>query len=204
MIIIPELEIVVILVPRTGSTSLKYAIFDKYRNSFMPYRHMEADGVPRGYERWSKVGVIRHPLERLWSLYKKLKTIDGPHEAQYIDRMRKSVDCSFDDYILYNEIPLTSPYSFEKPNKFFPQYYVSHHLPENRKSQFIYLRPDLGTKVYKLNKIDYLLEKLGLGKLLITNNSDNTPVPEISNDAINHMIKNFIWDYTFFPIKPHT
>ncbi|MBL3684559.1 hypothetical protein F2981_16960 [Sinorhizobium meliloti] len=45
---------------------------EKYPRSTLIYRHMEADGVPAGYDRWRKVGVVRHPVERLWSLYKFL------------------------------------------------------------------------------------------------------------------------------------
>lgn len=51
MILIPELETVVILVPRTGSGSLRRAIAEAYPSSMLVYRHMEADGIPAGYDR---------------------------------------------------------------------------------------------------------------------------------------------------------
>jgi hypothetical protein len=70
VIILPSIETVVVLVPRTGSGSLKRAILDRYQDAMPIYRHMEADGVPAGYDRWRRVGVCRHPVDRLWSLYK--------------------------------------------------------------------------------------------------------------------------------------
>ena len=73
MILIPEIETIVILVPRTGSGSLKRAILKTYSKAHVLYRHMEADGVPHGYDRWRRVGVARNPLDRLWSLYKFCK-----------------------------------------------------------------------------------------------------------------------------------
>ncbi len=48
MIIIPELTTVVVCPPRTGSTSLKDAILERYTEAFMLYRHMEANQIPMG------------------------------------------------------------------------------------------------------------------------------------------------------------
>jgi hypothetical protein len=45
VILIPEIETIVLLVPRTGSGSLRKAIAAKYPKSVLLYRHMEADGV---------------------------------------------------------------------------------------------------------------------------------------------------------------
>ena len=75
MIIIPEKELVLITPPRTGSTSLSDQIAQKYPMSFRPYRHMEADGVPFGYDRWRRVGVFREPVARLWSVYHYCKSV---------------------------------------------------------------------------------------------------------------------------------
>ena len=61
MLLIPEIETVVVLVPRTGSGTLRRAIVQAYPKAMLIYRHMEADGVPAGYDRWSKVGVVRDP-----------------------------------------------------------------------------------------------------------------------------------------------
>jgi len=75
MLLIPEIETVVILVPRAGSTSIKRAVLAKYPEAMMIYRHMEADGVPFGYDRWRKIGVVHNPIDRLCSLYKYLKIL---------------------------------------------------------------------------------------------------------------------------------
>ena len=91
MILIPEIETVVILVPRTGTTSLIKAIKERYPEAIRLYRHMEADGIPAGYDAWDKVGVARDPVERLWSLYKYLQTFGGPYPAEYIAKQRESV-----------------------------------------------------------------------------------------------------------------
>lgn len=57
MIIIPEINTVVILVPRTGTSTLRRAIAEIYPMSMMIYRHMEADGIPIGYDRWRRSGM---------------------------------------------------------------------------------------------------------------------------------------------------
>lgn len=148
MILVPEIKTVIILVPRTGTGSLRRAIAARYPKSILLYRHMEADGVPQGYDRWQKLGFVRHPTERLWSLYKFLRDFDGDHDPAYIRAMRASVTMPFSEWIVNNCVPFTTPYDLSGNGRFFPEYTVRHALPENRKSQFMYLRPDLGTRIY--------------------------------------------------------
>lgn len=149
MIIIPEIETVVILVPRTGSGALRRAVAAKYPKSMLVYRHMEADGIPLGYDRWPRVGVVRNPLDRLWSLYKFLRNFGGNHDPAFILAMHASVARPFDDWLLNNEIVFTSPYDRAGLGRYWPGYSVRHPIPENRKSQFVYLRPDLGTEIHR-------------------------------------------------------
>jgi hypothetical protein len=159
MIVVPEIETVVILVPRTGSGSLKRAIAERYPESFALYRHMEADGVPHGYDRWRRVGVLRHPLARLWSLYHFCRTTEGGSYAKYPEiwsRIRRSVDCSFDQWLRNNELTFTQPYDSAGLGRFWPQFSILHSLPETRKSQFLYLRPDLGTEIFLFDHLDEL------------------------------------------------
>lgn len=193
MIIIPELETIVILVPRTGTTSLKKAIKARYPEAMALYRHMEADGVPGGYDQWHKVGVVRDPLERLWSLYKYLQTFDGPYPTEYIAKQRASVDRGFDDWILNNEIPFTHPYDSSHKGKFYPGYMIRHNLPENRKSQKVYLRPDLGTNIWQYTEIDELAYDLDI-KLDISNQSMNMKRPIVSNAVKDYINRAFAWD----------
>jgi len=154
MLIIPEIETVVILPPRTGSGSLYRAVLAAYPKAFMPYRHMEADGVPFGYDRWRRLGVLRHPVARLWSLYHYLQTFgikhaaDKPEHADYHRLMRRSVqDCTFEEWLVENQEVFTCHLSRFGGLKTHPAYAVLHASPETRKSQFTYLRPDLGTEI---------------------------------------------------------
>lgn len=194
MILIPEIETVVILVPRTGSGSLRRAIAAAYPRSMLLYRHMEADGVPQGYDRWRKVGVVRHPTERLWSLYKFLQEFDGQHDPAYIASMRASVRMPFSDWILNNQTPFTTPYDSADLGRFWPGYAVRHSLPENRKSQFMYLRPDLGTKVFPFANLAGFGDYLGVD-LDRHNATVDYAVPILTPEAEAHMHRCFRWDF---------
>lgn len=199
MIIIPEIETVVILVPRTGTGSLRRAIAEKYPRSMLIYRHMEADGVPPGYDRWERVGCVRHPIDRLWSLYKFLadfggRTEAGQHQSAYIEAMRVSVGRPFNDWIVNNEVVFTSPYDRSGEGRYFPGYTVRHPLPENRKSQFLYLRPDLGTKVYRYSD-GGLLRRLGVEPTNEIHRTEDRPPPIISPGAYRYLKREFAWDF---------
>lgn len=195
MILIPEIEAVLILTPRAASSSLRHAIAAAYPASTMIYRHMEADGVPAGYDRWRRVGLVRHPVDRLWSLYKFLKDLGGPHDPAYIASMRRSVERPFDDWILNNEVVFTSPYDSAGLGRFFPAYTVRHPLPENRKSQFVYLRPDLGTEVLAYGDRDDLRRALGVVLPDERRNATGAPNwPSLSAEAEDHVRRFFHWD----------
>lgn len=150
MLIIPEIETVVILPPRTGSGSLYRTVLEAYPKSFMPYRHMEADGIPFGYDRWRRIGVLRHPVSRMWSLYNYLRSFGLDHDHRghwdnYYKSRRDSADMPFEKWLLTNQVPFSN--QFDDHGVIRPQYMVLHSLPENRKSQFFYIRPDLGTEI---------------------------------------------------------
>lgn len=209
MIIIPEIETVVILVPRTGSGSLRRAIAETYPKSMLIYRHMEADGLPLGYDRWRKVGVVRHPLSRLWSLYKFLQVPyfggDGRRwradDQAFIDAMRKSVTVPFDRWVIENQVPFTTPYDTSGNERFYPQFSVRHPLPENRKSQEVYLRPDLGTEIFHYHTQQKLYDSLNLQEAKVRHNvTDSSAIPLICNEAQNHMDRFFRWDYQMWSL----
>lgn len=197
MLLIPEIETVVILTPRTGTRSLKKAVAERYPASILLYRHMEADGVPFGYDRWQKVGVVRDPVDRLWSLYKYLMRFGldwcQEHDETYTARMRGSVAQPFEDWLQHNELPFTTPYDSAGLGRFFPAYACRHPLPENRKSQFVYLRPDLGTRVYKYAEIDDLFSELDVSPPQI-NSTDPAPTPDLSPEANEYVERWFRWD----------
>ena len=193
MIIVPEIQTIVILPPRTGSGSMKAALLEKYPDAFMLYRHMEADGVPHGYDRWRKVGICREPLSRLWSLYKFCQRGGGgSNYPDYWAHLTKSVDRSFEHWLLNNETAFTTGFDVTDGLKFWPQYSTRHPIPENRKSQFIYLRPDLGTEVIPYASPDMIWHKLGV-ELGHRNMTEPTPPP--SSAAIDDHIQRFhSWD----------
>lgn len=194
MLLIPELQMVLILVPRTGSGSLRRAIVEAYPRAMLVYRHMEADGVPAGYDRWRKVGFVRDPVDRLWSLYKFLRSFGGDHDQAYVDSMRNSVSCSFDTWLQHNQTVFTSPYDSAGLGRYFAPFTVRHPLPENRKSQFVYLRPDLGTEVRPYESVGAFAAELGL-TLGSQNATQAEAVPPISPASLDHCRRFMAWDY---------
>lgn len=196
MILVPEIKTVVILVPRTGSGSLYRAIAAAYPASMLLYRHMEADGVPQGYDRWRKVGVVRHPVDRLWSLYRFLKTFGGPgYDETYVAEMRASVDRPFEDWLLNNHVAFSTPYRATASGELgiHPQYTQRYPIPDTRKSQFINLRPDLGTEVFRYDALEELEAALGVA-LARHNATEPQPTPALSPAAAAHIRRFFAWD----------
>lgn len=199
MIIVPELQTVVILTPRTGTGALRRAIVDAYPEAMLIYRHMEADGVPLGYDHWHRVGVVRHPVDRLWSLYKFLRTFGDTehqrrHDPAYIQSLRRCAERPFSEWIVENQTVFTAPYDTAGKGRFFPHYTVRHPLPENRKSQHVYLRPDLGTIVHQYSAIGELFAELGVDPIQYNQTSDEAP-PPLSAEAEDHMSRFFEWDF---------
>lgn len=196
MIIVPEIETVVILVPRTGSASLRRALLAKYPQAMQLYRHMEADGVPAGYDRWPKVGVVREPTERLWSLYKFLRDYAPERAVQgdaYAQAQRRSAERPFDEWITDNQTVFTNPYDTAGSLRFYPGFSVRHSIPETRKSQYIYLRPDLGTWVYDFSELQEVEKRLGV-TLDRFNRTPGECIPSLSARAQSHIKQFFEWD----------
>ncbi|MCT2398512.1 hypothetical protein [Novosphingobium mangrovi (ex Huang et al. 2023)] len=197
MILVPEISTVVILTPRTGTRALKRAIAQRYPEATLLYRHMEADGVPFGYDRWRKVGVCRNPVERLWSLYKYLDRFGldwcAEHDETYTARMRDSVQVPFEWWLMHNDLPFTTPYDSAGLGRFFPAYACRHPLPENRKSQFMYLRPDLGTEIYPYSQIGRLFAELDVDPPRL-NGTSAVNAPTLSSEAQEYVSRWFAWD----------
>jgi hypothetical protein len=193
MILIPEIQTVIILPPRTGSGSLRRAVAETYPAAMPIYRHMEADGVPFGYQRWRRIGIAREPLDRLWSLYKFLSRISGDYDQSYISQMKDSARFPFNQWILQNQTIFTGAHDYGNGNRYFPGYAVLHPMPETRKSQFIYLRPDLGTEVFQYEELGGVAQSLGLS-LGRHNHTDTTPPPEPNAAVSEHLHRFFNWD----------
>jgi hypothetical protein len=197
MLIIPELKIVLILVPRAGSTSLKEAVLHKYPEAMLLYRHMEADSIPSGYDRWTRIGVVRNPVDRLWSLYKHLQQIKYPSYPEWEKRQRSSVSgLTFSDWVVKNTTVFTDPY---EGDDYYPRFNVNHYLPENKKSQFLYIRPDLGTEYYLFEDLNYMAQQR-LGIRLDVHNASNRhdEMPHLDEVALKHIEKYFSWEANLY------
>lgn len=197
MILVPEISTVVILPPRTGSSTLRKALLSQYPRAMQVYRHMEADGIPLGYDTWRRVGVVRNPIDRLWSLYKFLQNFGGErHDSAFVEAIRRSVDCSFSEWVLENDVTFTSPYDRAGLGRFWPAYSVRHPMPENRKSQAVYIRPDLGTEYWDYSQIDGMAESLGVKLSLRENETADSNKPKITPDAMAYIDRVHGWDFS--------
>jgi hypothetical protein len=196
VIIIPEKKVVLITPPRTGSTLLKELVPKHYPRAFQPYRHMEADGVPHGYDRWPRIGVFRPPLFRLWSLYNWCKTLPGSNRGTpaWRRKVALSVNRGFEAWLLNNSVVFTDPYDSAGMD-FWPEYTVLHAIPENLKSLFHYLRPDLGTEVVTLQGALDLLE-ISTERVINSafDEGEALAPPPVSGEVVLHLEMFHGWD----------
>jgi hypothetical protein len=199
MIIIPEMETIVITPPRTASTSILRVIKESYPEAISLYRHMEASGIPTGYNLWRKVGLVRQPLERLWSVYKYTYKNSCHHKQQIKELSGETNIPEFDEWVLHNTIPMVTGIDYYENiiPTYLPYYSCLYTMPENRKSQFMYLRPDLGTEVFRFDRINMLEQVLDVFFPKINGTEDNE-VPEVSKEVERHVKKYFSWDLQQF------
>jgi hypothetical protein len=199
MMMVPEMKTVFILVPRTGSGTLYRELQRVYPRSMLLYRHMEADGCPRGYDRWRRVGFVRHPLMRLWSLYNFMRNFAGGAQVQGgaasadAARVRGQTEKPFEEWLTTNENPWTVPYDLSGQGDYWPVLSRINGAPENRLSQFDYLRPDLGTTVLKFENLAEHMVEWGLNPAVRKNHIDNPP-PSASRRISDHLSRFCAWD----------
>jgi hypothetical protein len=193
MLVIPEHKTILILPPRTGSSTLHNAVAACCPRAFMLYRHAEVDAIPPGYEGYRVTGFVRHPLARMWSLYKYCATLDARHSASWVQadvlRVVESVQQfkGFEDWLLNcteHLLPSGNPH---------PQLYQLHRIPENRKSQAIYLRPDLGTEIVPFSDLDEWMDFVGL-PALHKNASPPRPIPPTTPAIEKHLAAYMGWE----------
>lgn len=193
MLIVPELKVIFIFPPRTGSDTLCTELMGKFPNAFLPYRHMEADGLPVGYESWRKVGFVRHPLHRLFSLYKYCCVIADQEAIEPlradVERVAASVKgLSFEQWVIKNtEL-------FVPKDSGMPILHQLHNVPENVKSQEVYLRPDLGTIVLKFQDLPRHMAAWGLNPERKNGATVSVPLPKPSKRLQRHLNKHFKWE----------
>lgn len=197
MLIVPELKVIFILPPRTGSDTLCIELMRMYPAAFLPYRHGEADLVPEGYEAWRKVGFVRHPLARLWSLYKYCAILADRENVleelkTEVARVAQSVQGkSFEQWVLTNEE------LFLPKDTGIPLFHQRHYIPETRKSQEVYLRPDLGTVILKFQDLPEHMRAWGLDPSKKNGATPSPSVPVMGKKLKKHMLKFFPWDMAF-------
>jgi hypothetical protein len=182
--------------PRTGSDSLCLELMKAHPSAFLLYRHGEASLIPAGYENWKAVGFVRHPLARMWSVFKYCSIVgdmalDGVAEALRadIDALRVSVEGkSFEEWVLTNEVPLIPS------GTRVPVLHQREHIPENRRSQEQYLRPDLGTAILKFQDLRTHMAAWGLDPARHSNASPSPEVPKVSRKVQRHLKKYMPWE----------
>jgi hypothetical protein len=200
MLIVPELKTVFILVPRTGTGTLYREMLRVYPRAMLLYRHMEADGCPQGYDRWRRIGFVRHPLYRLHSLYKFMQTFDGgnavPNEDSDKRRIHRQVaGRTFEEWLLNNNEPWTVPFDLNGEGKYWPILSRRNPAPENRISQFAYLRPDLGTEVRHFETLRSSLREFDLDADTVKNSSAKQPLEIGARGLVEqHLERYCAWD----------
>lgn len=193
MLIIPERNAIFILPPRTGSTSLHYAIRDVYPLSMLLYRHAERDAVPPGFESFKVFGFVRHPLARMWSLYKFLCQLDPLKSADWaqgqVMTLLESVQGkTFETWLLQNEelfLPAASGH---------PGLYQRHYMPETAKSQWLYLRPDLGTEILPFSDLTNWMEHMGLPPRHLNQTTKRVAFPALTKNVRKHLEAHMSWE----------
>ena len=86
----------------------------------------------------------------------------GTGTTTYVANLRASVTMPFSEWVVTNKGVFTSPYDSTPAGRFWPEYAIRHSVPENRKSQFVYLRPDLGTVIYWHRSLQRLATELDM------------------------------------------
>ncbi len=212
MLIIPSHETIVITPPRTGSTILRDIVLDEIPRSFSPYRHMEAAGIPFGYENYKRLCVIRHPLDRLWSLYKYVQhTAAGSPEwrkAQRDSTVNPEIGgadrLSFSEWLLDNNTIFAG---WTPKNGGVPSgpYRTKHPRPETRKSQALYAYAGIDEDEDKAVELHYfedgtIWSALGLQPPTENHDSRNRSKgpydrPTVSDEAIDATHARLEWDF---------
>lgn len=193
MLIIPEKRAIIILPPRTGSSTIHNAVREACPFSFMLYRHAERDAIPPGFEDFHVFGFVREPLARMWSLYKFLCILDPLTSATWaqeeVMRLLESVQGkTFEEWLLTNEEP------FLPAGTGHPGLYQLHYKPETHKSQYEYLRPDLGTAVLPYSHLGEWLRHHQLPELHENKTTDTLKMPAMTPAIAKHLEQFMEWE----------
>jgi len=202
MIIIPEIRTIVLQPPRTGTSTLRRALLDRYPHAMSLYRHMERDGIPAGYETWRMFCQVRHPFERLRSLYAYMRNfkptgaMTAAGQAVHA-RLKADTDRAFVDWLERSTETFSNP---RLPDGGIDPYgCVRTRLPIARKSLWHWARPDLGPVEFlpleNIRRIETLLD-IRMGRL---NASDPLAEPLRRCPRVQaHLDRHFAWDLALY------
>jgi hypothetical protein len=108
-------------------------------------------------------------------------------------RVREVIWGFANDWCIHNQIVFTNA---NDDIKFIPRFSVRHALPENRKSQFLYLRPDLGTTIYRYSQVGALWDRLGVDRECDRHNvTTSEAIPTLCDTTRSHLDRVFKWDF---------
>lgn len=189
MFIIPELKKVVIVPPRTASTSLRNAVRDKYPKAMILYRHGEWGLVPSGYETYTPVYVLRHPVERLHSLWRYMGAVDKERcpnaPAEWLKRVREDADRPFKDWLLYSEELFND--GDNSPDG--AHYHTLFKCPAARKSAAQFLCEAKNVEIVRFGEYDDYVQKLGVSKLPWVNSAPDKDRPVVDEEMTEFLFK---------------
>lgn len=196
MLIIPELKTVVLQPPRTGTSSLKSAVLDKYEDAFLLYRHMEYAGIPAGYESWRVISQVRNPFTRMESLFQymsapKLKANTDP---EWLERTKAETRYGFEHWLLHSQYLFANPNPSEF-NAFRPRYNVSFPFIEQRKTQAYYTKN--ADVLLQFEKIESEARRLLAVDIPHLMESERVDV-EWTMKAVEHMVNWHAWDVGYY------
>lgn len=136
MIIIPEIETVVLQPPRTGSSTVKDEILERYPKAFALYRHMEYAGLPMGYGLWRVVCQVREPCARMESLFKYMRApeLRGDTDPMWLAEVKKATSRGFKHWLLEDGYVFANP-TPSAGKAYRPRYQVAFPWREQVKSQ---------------------------------------------------------------------
>lgn len=187
MLIVPELERVFVLIPRTGTGTLYRQLKEKYPSSILLYRHMEAVGCPKPYSAMYKLTTfIRHPLHRMWSLWKMLHTC--PTWKKTIEGFE-----NFEEWLEGYESTEFGKYGYDT-GKRYPQLSVYYDIPETRKSQNYYIGVGSGVEVFEFAALQDKMQEWGLEPGVTHNSTEDKSPPWPSQKIMDHLEHYHKWD----------
>lgn len=198
MIVIPELDTIVYQPPRTGSTSLRNALIERYPNAISLFRHMERDGTPEAWRHCGAVCVIRHPVHRLHSLwrYMRAQRPEDHSDKEWVARINRDAGRPFNSWLAESRDPFTGRPGSKIDN---PGYYdIRHPLPATRKSQFAWARPDLGpVEILRMEDAPRIEARFDLA-LPHLNAAPGAAIPDLDPEARAVIEAHHSWELGFY------